>query len=216
MDRQSGRSDPAPDDEVQVPAAPVRARMRGRAIPIPPRTLGVALIVGVLAFLAGAQFSPPRGTAPTVTTATPIPSEPPEPTSTPAPTVQPDQSGFASSFDPFALAWKAGLPCFGGGGGGGNGGGPSHMTFTGSCSSPAAGPTAPIVQLEGEISTAIRDTAISREGGFGSSSDEAGATFTVMSWDYRSGAFDGSVYLVATTVGSDVHVVIILTEKVRA
>jgi len=190
--------------------------MRGMAIPILPRTLVVALVVGVLAFLAGVQFSPPRGTAQTVTTATPIPAESPEPTSTPAPTVLPDQSGFGSSFDPFALAQKAGLPCFGAGGSGGNGGGQSHMTFTGSCSSPVAGQPALIVQLEGEISTAIRDTAISRDGGFGSSSDEAGATFTVMSWDYRSGAFDGSIYLVATTVGSDVHVVIILTEKVRA
>jgi hypothetical protein len=190
--------------------------MRGRAIPILPRTLGVALIVGVLAFLAGAQFSTPRGTAQTVTAATPIPAEPLELTSTAAPTVLLDQSGFASSFDPFALARKAGLPCFGGGGGGGSGGGQSHMTFTGSCPSSAAGPTALILQFEGEISTAIRDTAISRDGGFGSSSDEAGATFTVMSWDYRSAAFDGSIYLVATTVGSDVHVVIILTEKVRA
>lgn len=216
MDQDSGRPDPAPDDEVQVPAAPVRPRMRGRAIPILPRTLGVALIVGVLAFLAGAQLSPPHGTAPTGTTATPIPAESPELTSTPAPTVLPDQSGFASSFDPFARALKAGFPCFGGGGGGGSGGGQSHLIVTGSCYSPAAGPTAPIVQLEGEISTAIRDTAISRDGGFGSSIDEAGATFTVMSWDYRSGAFDGSIYLVATTVGSDVHVVIILTEKVRA
>jgi hypothetical protein len=30
-----------------------------------------------VAFVAGAQFSPPRGTGPTVTVATPIPSESP-------------------------------------------------------------------------------------------------------------------------------------------
>jgi hypothetical protein len=196
-----------------MPAALVRFRMRGRAIPMLPRTLGVALVVGVLAFVAGAQFSPPRGTGPTVTVATAIPSESPAPTLAATPTVLPDRSGFATSFDPFALLREAGLPSCFGGGSGSSGGGQSHLIFSGPCSVPAAEQPALILKLEGEISTAIRETAISRDGGFAGSNGDG---WTVMSWDYRSDGFDGSIYLVATIVGSDLHVVIILTEQFRA
>lgn len=211
VDQQSGRSNPEPGDEVRTPVAVVRPHMRGRVIPMLPRTLGVALVVGVLAFLAGVQVGPPRGTGPTVTVATPIPSESPAPTQAAAPTVLPDRSGFATAFDLIALAREAGLSACSGGSGGSNGGGRAYMIFSGRCSVPPSQQAALILKLEGEISAAIRATAISRDGGFAGSNSRDGST--VMSWDYRSDGFDGSIYLVATTAGSDLHVVVVLTEQ---
>ncbi len=212
MEQQSGRSDPGPDDKVRVPPASVRPSMRGRAIPMLPRTLGVALVVGLVAFLAGIQFGPPRGLGPPVTAATPIPSRSPAPTIAASPIVLPDRSRFATTFDPSALLREAGL-C-GGGGNGGSGGGRAYMISSGRCSVPPAQQPALILTLEGEISTAIRETAVSRDGGLAGAPDPEGPT--VMSWNYRSNGFDGSIYLVATRSGSDLQVVIVLTEQFPA
>jgi hypothetical protein len=188
--------------------------MRGRAFPILPRTLGIALVVGFLAFMAGVQFGLPRGTGPTATVAAPIASESPAPTPAALPTVLPDRSRFATTFDSSALLREAGLPACSGTGNGGSGGGRSYVIASSRCTVPAAQQPALILKLEGEISTAIRETAISRDGGFAGSEDLAGSI--VMSWDYRSDGFDGSIYLVATHAGSDLQVVIVLTEQLPA
>jgi hypothetical protein len=166
------------------------------------RTLGVALVVGLVAFLAGLQFAPPRETVPTaiVTAPTAIVA---------APTVLPDRSSFATSFDPDALLHEAGLAaCLGDGGG--RGGGRAYLISSGSCSVPEAQQPALILELEREISTAIRERATSRGGGFTGTYDQGPI---VTSWEYRSDGFDGNVYLVATHAGSDLQVTIILTEQ---
>ena len=218
MDQQSGRSNPEPDDEIRTPVAVVRPHMRGRVIPMLPRTLGVALLVGFFAFLAGVQVGPPRGTGPTVTVATPIPSESPAlaPPSA-APTVLPDRSGFATAFDPYALAREAGLSACSGKGSGGSGGGQSYVINWSRCSVPASQQAALILKLEGEISIVIRATASSRDGDLGSlNGPEDPEGPTVMSWNYRSDGFDGTIYLVVTRAGSDLQVVIVLSEHLQA
>ena len=61
-------------------------------------------------------------------------------------------------------------------------------------------------------STAIRSNAVSRDGGLSGGGDGGP---TVMSWDYRSGDFDGSVYLVVSLTGVDLGVAVVLSEQVR-
>lgn len=215
MRQHSGGVDPGPDDEVRVPPARVRSQMRGLAIPMPPRTLGVALVVGLLAFLAGVQLAPAGGKGTAVTVATPAPTGSPTPTLTPASPTLPDRSRFATTFDPTALAVHAGLACIGGSNAS-YGAGRTYLIVSGRCPVPAQQQPALILKLEGEISTAIRATAITRDGGFAGGSGPNSNGATVMSWDYRSDGFEGSVYLVATRAGSDVQLVIILTEQIPA
>lgn len=214
MGQPSERPDPGPGDEVRIPSALVRSRMRGRAIPLLPRTLGVALVVGFLAFVAGVQFGPPRGPGPTVTVATPIPSGSPAPAPAASPTVLLGRSRFATTFDPTALMREAGLSACSGSDSGGSGGGRAYVVSVSRCSVTPAQQPALIRKLEGEISTAIRQTALRRDGGVAGPDDPDGPI--VISWNYRSDGFDGSIYLVATHAGTDFQVLIALSEQLPA
>ena len=184
--------------------------MRGNAVPMLSRTFGVALVVGLVAFLAGLQFAPQRETVPTVIVTAPTATLATPAQTVGAPTVLPDRSGFATSFDPDALLREAGLAACSGDGGGSSGGGRTYLTTSGSSSVPEAQQPALILELERGISTAIRERATSRGGGFTGTSDQGPV---VTSWEYRSDGFDGNVYLVATHAGSDLQVTIILTEQ---
>lgn len=151
-----------------------------------------------------ASSSPQRVEGTAVTVATPAPTGSPTPTLTPASPTLPDRSRFATTFDPTALAVHAGLACIGGSNAS-YGAGRTYLIVSGRCPVPAQQQPALILKLEGEISTAIRATAITRDGGFAGGSGPNSNGATVMSWDYRSDGFEGSVYLVATRAGSDVH-----------
>ena len=50
--------------------------MRGRGIPLLPRSVGVALVVGFVAFVAGTQLAPSQGRGTTVTETRPDPTDP--------------------------------------------------------------------------------------------------------------------------------------------
>lgn len=212
MGHQPEHNDPGPGDEVRIPAALVRSRTRGRAIPLLPRTLGVALVVGFLAFAAGVQFDAPRGTGPTVTEATPTPSESPVPTPAASPSVLVGRSRFANTFDPTALMQEAGLSTCSGSYSGGSGRGQAYVISVARCSVAPALQAALVLRLESVISAAIRRAGVSREGGVAGPDDPDGPTVT--SWNYRSDGFDGSIYLVATHTGTDFQVSIVLSEQV--
>lgn len=160
-----------------------------------PRTIGVAVVVGILAFLAGVQVGLPRGSSPAVGA------------------VAPDRSSFATAFDPMAVLRDAGLNACAGGSNGRAGGGRSHVIASMQCPVQSAQQSPLILKLEGQISTMVRERAVSRDGGL---AGVGGDGPTVMSWNYRSDGFDGSVYLVVTRDGSGLQVVIVLDEQLRA
>lgn len=192
--------------------APVRPVARGGGLPLPPRTLAVALLVGTLSFLVGIQVGPSSGTSPGATTAASTPSE--SPTSRPAEaSVSPDRSRFAASFDASSLLSDAGWVGCPGNGSAGSSAGRSYEIFSARCAAPVAQQSQLVVQLEDAITMAVRSRATSRDAGLSGADDPAGSA--VMSWDYSSSGFDGSIYLVATHVGSALHVVLILTEELQ-
>ena len=193
-----------------MPMESVGPRSPGRGARMVWWTAGAALLVGSIAFLAGLQLGSTRTAAPTVTVAMPTAGSPSS-TSVASPTELPDRSRFLTAFDPNMLARKAGLgPCVGNGNGS-YGDGRGYSIASGRCTIPAARQHALTLALEGEISTAIRETAKVRGGDFAGGSERAGST--IMSWNYSSNGFDGTVYLVATSAGDELSVVIILTEQ---
>jgi hypothetical protein len=160
-----------------------------------PRILGMAVVVGIIAFLAGFQFAQPRALSPAVSAA------------------MPDRSSFATAFDPMAVLREAGMSGCAGRSNARAGGGRSYVIASMQCPVQPAQQSPLILKLEGQISTAIRERAVSRDRGL---AGVDGNGPTVMSWDYRSNGFDGSVYLVVTRAGSDLQLVIVLDEQIRA
>ena len=211
MGQRPERTDPPKDDEVRIPAAQVRSRMRGRAVPLLPRTLGVALVIGFLAFVAGVQFAAPRGMGPTVTEARPTPTGSAEATPVASPDVLQGRSRFASTFNPLARLQEAGLSTCAGSDSGGSGSGRAYVVVVVRCIMAAARQPAQLLRLEQVISTAIDQGTVSRDGGVAGPDDPDGPT--VRSWSYRSDGFDGSVYLVSTHTGSSFQVLIVLSEE---
>jgi hypothetical protein len=205
------RSDPETDDEVRIPAAPVRSRMRGRAVPLLPRTLGVALVVGFLAFVAGVQFAEPRGTGPAVTETQPSPTESAAATERASPDIVEGRSTFASAFNPLARLQGAGLSTCAGSESGGTRNGKAYIVVVVRCVLAPARQPAQILRLQGVISSAIDEAATRRDGGVAGPDDPDGPS--VRSWNYASDGFDGSVYLGTTHTGSNFQVVIILSEE---
>lgn len=211
MGQQPGGTDPGPEDEVLVPAAQVRSRMRGRAVPLLPRTVGVALVVGFLAFVAGVQFAAPRATGPTVAEVTPTPTASAAATQVASPNVLQGRSRFASAFNPLARLQEAGLSTCAGSDSGGGGSGGAYVVVVVRCIVVPARQPAQLLRLEQVISTAIDQGTVSRDGGVAGPDDPDGPT--VKSWNYSSDGFDGSVYLVSTHTGSNFQVLIVLSEE---
>lgn len=211
MGQRPERTDPGTDDEVRVPAAQVRSRMRGRAVPVFPRTLSVALVVGFLAFVAGLQLAVPRGTDPAVTEALPTPTESTATSERASPDVVEGRSTFASAFNPLARLQEAGLSTCPGSESGGTRSNQAYIVVVVRCVLAPARQPAQILRLQQVISTAIDQTSTRRDGGVAGPDDPDGPT--VASWNYTSDGFDGSVYLGTTHTGSDFQVVIILSEQ---
>jgi hypothetical protein len=209
--QQPGDTDPGPDDEVRIRAAQVRSRMRGRAVPLVPRTLGVALVVGFLAFVAGVQFAAPRATGPTVAEVTPTPTGSAAATERASPDVVEGRSTFASAFNPFGRLQEAGLSTCAGSESGGTHSDQAYIVVVVRCVLAPARQPAQILRLQQVISAAIDHAAARRDGGVAGPDDPDGPT--VKSWNYSSDGFDGSVYLGTTHTGSNFQVVIILSEE---
>jgi len=189
-------------------AAALRPTVRGRSIPLLPRTLGVALVVGLVAFLAGAQLAP-RAAGPVAT----APTSSPAPTSLATPTEMPDRSRFATFFDPGALTRSAGMAC-GGTSNGASQAGSAYMVYSATCPMEFPLQQVAVRGLEAAISKSIRDTADSRARGLSGPDNWPDAT--VMSWNYVSDGFEGSVYLMASGSGSSINVAMFLTERLPA
>ena len=211
MGQQPGGTDPGPEDEVLVPAAQVRSRMRGRAVPLLPRTVGVALVVGFLAFVAGVQFAAPRATGPTVAEVTPTPTASAAATQVASPNVLQGRSRFASAFNPLARLQEAGLSTCAGSESGGTRSGKAYIVVVVRCVLAPARQSPQILRLQQVISSAIDQAATRRDGGVAGPDDPDGPS--VRSWNYTSDGFDGSVYLGTTHTGSNFQVVIILSEE---
>jgi hypothetical protein len=203
-----------PGDEVSIPAEPVRSRMHGRGVPLLPRSVGVALLVGFVAFVAGVQFAAPQERGPTVTETRPDPTDPATATVLATPAVVLGRSHFANAFNPLARLQEAGLSTCTGSDSGGTDNGRAYAVVVVRCSVPPAGQAAQVRRLEQMISTAIDQDAERRDGGVVGPDDPAGPT--VASWNYRSDGFDGSVYLATTHTGSDFQVLIVISEQLRA
>lgn len=190
-------------DKGRVAAVPIHPHVRSDAIPMLPRSVGLALVVGFLAFVAGVRVGTPYMSGPTGSSV---------PSASPSEPLRPEQSSFAAAFDPDALSRNSGLPgCPSSGSGRSAGNGRTlSMTFF-RCSVPPA--TQPLVvrQVEQAISTDIRQNATPQSGGFNGSADSVRAP-TVVSWNYQSDGLSGSVYLVATYSSTDVQFVITLSE----
>ncbi len=199
------------DDEVRIPAAQVRSRMRGRAVPLLPRTLGVALVIGFLAFVAGVQLAAPRGTGPTVTEARPTPTPSAAATERASPDVVEGRSTFASAFNPLARLREAGLSTCVASESGGTRGDQAYIVVLARCVLAPARQPAQIDRLQQAISTAIDQAATRRDGGVAGPDDPDGPS--VRSWNYTSDGFHGSVYLGTTHTESNFQVVIILSEE---
>lgn len=190
-------------------AAPLRPTVRGRSVPLLPRTLGVALAVGFAAFLAGAQLAP-RMTGPVVIAP---PTSSPTATAMPTPTDMPDRSRFATAFDPGALTRSAGMGCDGMSNGASQAGS-AYVVYSGTCPMEWSQQQVAVRGLEAAISKSIRDTA--QTGSHGFSGPDNWPDAMVMSWHYVSNGFDGMVYLVASSTGSGIHVAMFLTERLPA
>ena len=204
----------AQGDEISIPAGPVHARMRGRGIPLLPRSVGVALVVGFVAFVAGTQLAPSQGRGTTVTETRPDPTDPATATVLATPGVVLGRSPFATAFNPLARLQAAGLSNCAGSDSGGTDNGRASAVVVLRCSVPPAGQPAQVVRLEQMISTAIDQDAERRDGGIVPPIDPRGPT--VMSWNYTSDGFDGSVYLATTHTGSNFQVLIVISEQRRA
>jgi len=204
----SGRT---PGGEVSIPAGPVRARMHGRAVPLLPRSVGVALVVGFLAFVAGVQFAAPQGRGPTATETRPNPTDPATARVLASPEVVLGRSGFATAFNPLARLRDAGLSTCAGSDSGGTDNGRAYAVVVVRCSVPPAGQPAQVRRLEQLITTAIDQDAVRRDGGVAGPDDPDGPT--VASWNYSSDGFDGSVYLATTHTGSNFQVLIVISEQ---
>ncbi len=210
MGQRPERTDPGRDDEVRIPAAPVRSRMQGRAVPLVPRTLGVALVVGLLAFVAGLQLAGPRGTSPTVAETRPVPTESAAATQLASPEVIEGRSTFASALNPLARLQEAGLSTCAGSESGGTGSGRAYVVVIVRCALAPARQPAQILRLQQVISAAIDRAGARRDGGVAGPDDPDGPS--VVSWNYSSDGFDGSVYLGTTHTGSNFQVLIVLSE----
>ena len=200
MGEQPADSGRTPGGEVSIPAGPVRARMHGRAVPLLPRSVGVALVVGFLAFVAGVQFAAPQGRGPTVTEIRPDPTDPVTASVLASPEVVLGRSGFATAFNPLARLRDAGLSTCAGSDSGGTDNGRAYAVVVVRCSVPPAGQPAQVRRLEQLITTAIDQDAVRRDGGVAGPDDPDGPT--VMSWNYSSDGFEGSVYLATTHAGA--------------
>jgi hypothetical protein len=209
--QQPGDTDPGPDDEVLVPAAQVRSRMRGRAVPLLPRTVGVALVVGFLAFVAGVQFAAPRATGPTVAEVTPTPTASAAATQVASPNVLQGRSTFASALNPLARLQEAGLSTCAGSESGGTSSDQAYVVVVVRCVLAPARQPAQILRLQQVISAAIDQAATRRDGGVAGPDDPDGPS--AVSWNYSSDGFNGSVYLVTTHTGSNFQVLIVLSEE---
>jgi hypothetical protein len=185
--------------------------MRGRAVPLLPRTLGVALVVGFLAFVAGFQLAAPRGTGPTVTETRPVPSASAAATPLGSPGVVEGRSTFASALNPLARLQEAGLSTCPGSESGGTGSGRAYIVVVVRCVLAPSRQPAQILRLQQVISAAIDQAATRHDGGVAGPDDPDGPS--VVSWNYRSDGFDGSVYLGTTHTGSSFQVLIILSEQ---
>ncbi len=211
MGQQSDQGDWGPGEERRAPVAAVRPRMRGRSVPVFPRTLVAAVVVGLVAFVAGAQLGPPRQDSPTTVVA-PSTSDRVPPTPIAVPSVVAGESPFANTFYPGLVLDEAGLVCTSSGLSGGAGAGRAFFVESERCAVPTARQGPLILALEGVISGAIRRTAITRGEGFSVASGPEVPRVT--SWDYRSDGFDGSLTLVATSAGPVLELVFILMEQV--
>ena len=211
MGQQPESTGSAPDDEVRIPATLVRSRMAGRAVPLLPRTLGVALVVGFLAFVAGVQFAGPRGTDPAVTETQPTPTGSAAATERAATDVVEGRSTFASAFNPLARLQDAGLSTCAGSESGGTRSGQAYIVVVARCVLAPARQPPQVLRVGQVISAAIDQAATRRDGGVAGPDDPDGPS--VRSWNYSSDGFDGSVYLVTTHTGSNFQVLIVLSEQ---
>ena len=211
MGHQPEGTGPAPEDEVRIPAALVRSRMAGRAVPLLPRTLGVALVVGFLAFVAGVQFAGPRGTDQAVIEALPTPTESAAATERASADVVEGRSTFASAFNPLARLQEAALSTCAGSESGGTRSGRAYIVVVARCVLAPARQAPQVLRLGQVISAAIDQAATRRDGGVAGPDDPDGPS--VRSWNYSSDGFDGSVYLVTTHTGSNFQVLIVLSEQ---
>jgi hypothetical protein len=200
-----------PVDEVSVPAELVRSRMHGRAVPLLPRSVAIALVVGFVAFVAGVQFAAPQGRGPTVTETRPGPTNPATASVLATPEVVLGRSGFATAFNPLARLQDAGLSTCAGGDSGGTDNGRGYAVVVVRCSVPPAGQPAQVRRLEEMITAAIDQDAVRRDGGVAGPDVPDGPT--VASWNYSSDGFDGSVYLATTHTGSNFQVLIVISEQ---
>ncbi len=209
------------DDEKQSGVVPVAPVVRDKGLPALPRVVIVALVVGVVAFVAGVQLGSEHRTdlpLPSVSPASPSESPSASPSLIASPvTAVPDASEFARTFwPPDVIAGLAGgttctnrtVP-------------PGFITGTGS------GPTlvrvwATFCPLGGReratfldrLINAVRTTAVGSgipSESWGSSSDDRG--MTVFYYPYAHGAFVGSVTLAADAVGDGLDIVITLEER---
>ena len=214
MGEQSARTGRTAGDEVSIPAGPVRSRMRGRSVPLLPRSVGVALVVGFLAFVAGVQFAVPQGRGTTITDTRPDPTGSATATVPATPYIVLGRSHFATAFNPLARLGDAGLTTCAGSDSGGTDNGRAYAVVVVRCSVPPARQPAQVRRLEQMIATAIDQDAVRREGGVAGPDDPDGPT--VASWNYGSDGFDGSVYLATTHTGSNFQVLIVISEQRRA
>ncbi len=211
MGEQPADNGRTPGDEVSIPAGPVRSRMRGRGVPLLPRSVGVALVVGFLAFVAGVQLAAPNGPGPTVTETRPSPTDPATASVLASPDVVLGRSRFATAFNPLERLREVGLTTCAGSDSGGIGNGRAYAVVVVRCSVPPAGQPAEVRRLEQMITTAISQDAVRRDGGVAGPDDPDGPT--VMSWNYTSDGFDGSVYLATAHTGSNFQVLIVISEQ---
>lgn len=211
MGEQPADTGRTPGDEVSIPAAPVRSRMHGRGVPLLPRSVGVALVVGFVAFVAGVQFAAPQGRGPTVTEPRPSPPEPATASVLASPDVVLGRSRFATAFNPLAKLRDAGLSTCAGSDSGGTDNGRAYAVVVVRCSVPPAGQPAQVRRLQQMITSAIDQDAVRRDGGVAGPDDPEGPT--VMSWNYTSDGFDGSVYLATAHTGSNFQVLIVISEQ---
>ncbi len=211
MGEQPAQTGQSPGNEVSIPAEPVRSRLHGRGVPLLPRSVGVALVVGFVAFVAGVQLAAPRGGGPAVTETLPNPTDPATASMVASPGVVLGRSPFATAFNPLAKLRDAGLSTCSGSDSGGTDGGRAYAVVVLRCSVPPAGQPAQVRRLEQMISTAIDQDAERLDGGVAGPDDPDGPT--VVSWNYRSDGFDGSISLATTHTGSNFQVVIVISEQ---
>lgn len=214
MGQKPADSGPMKGDEVSISAEPVRSRMRGRGVPLLPRSVGVALVVGFVAFVAGVQLAAPNGPGPKVAETRPAPTDPATASVLASPDLVLGRSRFATAFNPLARLRDAGLSTCAGSDSGGTANGRAYAVVVVRCSVPLAGQPAQVRRLEQMITTAIDQDAVRRDGGVAGPDDPDGPT--VASWNYSSDGFDGSVYLATTHTGSNFQVLIVISEQRRA